>query len=119
LLWFLIEPERLKFSLRSELSTDHAQLCFSVLSIWEIAIKAARQRPDFNIDAVTVRNQLLNSGWKEVDFVGAHAVAVRNLPPLHGDPFDRGLVAQALVENLQLVTGDKLLANYGPVVRLV
>jgi PIN domain nuclease of toxin-antitoxin system len=114
-----MEPARLTRSLRLELSSDGAQLCFSVLSIWEIAIKTARQKPDFNVDAVVVRNQLLNSRWQEVNFVGAHTVAVRNLPPIHSDPFDRGLVAQALVENLQLLTGDKLLANYGPVVRLV
>ena len=114
-----MEPERLTPSLRSELSSNDAKLYFSVLSIWEIAIKAARRKPGFNVDAVIVRNQLLNSRWQELDFVGAHTAAVRNLPALHNDPFDRGLVAQASVENLQLVTCDKLLANYGPVVRLI
>ncbi len=101
------------------MSEGHNILYFSVLSIWEIAIKAALKKPDFDVDAIIVRNQLLNSGWHEIPFIGSHAVAIRNLPHTHGDPFDRGLVAQAIVENMTLLTGDKILADYGAMVRLL
>ena len=50
---------------------------------------------------------------------GAHAVAIASLPPLHRDPFDRMLVAQAMVEGLTLVTADPALAKYPGPVRLV
>jgi PIN domain nuclease of toxin-antitoxin system len=119
LLWFLLKPEKLMASVRQELSEGEHILYFSVLSIWEIAIKTALKKPDFDVDALVVRNQLLKSGWQEIPFVGLHAIAVRNLHHAHGDPFDQGLIAQAIEENLTLLTSDKKLAQYGPMVRMI
>ncbi|MGN6127424.1 MAG: type II toxin-antitoxin system VapC family toxin [Humibacter sp.] len=59
------------------------------------------------------------AGYFEVDITSAHAVAVGELPPIHGDPFDRMLVAQARVEGFTLLTSDKRVAEYGPPSRLV
>ncbi len=50
---------------------------------------------------------------------GAHAVAVAGLPPIHKDPFDRLLVAQAMVEGITLLSSDAAVADYGGVVRRV
>lgn len=89
---------------------------FSVVSLWEVAIKSALGRPDFSVDPRLLRRGLLDNGYAELAMIGEHAVAVASLPPLHRDPFDRLLVAQSLVEGVQLLTSDRALARYpGPI----
>lgn len=91
-------------------------LCFSAVSIWEVAIKAGLGRDDFQVDPDLLRRGLLDNGYVELPMTSAHAVAVRHLPPIHKDPFDRMLVAQATVEGVILLTADAMLAGYpGPV----
>ncbi len=59
---------------------------------------------------------MLDNGYEELPIDGAHAVEAGLLPPLHGDPFDRILIAQARVEGILLLTADKTLARYpGPI----
>jgi PIN domain nuclease of toxin-antitoxin system len=92
------------------------ELFFSAASIWEVAIKSALDRPDFDLDASVFRRALLESGYEEMAITGAHAAAVATLPDLHRDPFDRILVAQAIVEGVTLLTADQALLAYpGPV----
>jgi PIN domain nuclease of toxin-antitoxin system len=92
------------------------QLVFSVVSIIEIAIKFSLGRPDFRMDPQVLRRALLENGYLELDLTGDHAVAVSRLPPIHKDPFDRLLAAQAGVEGLTLLTSDATLARYpGPI----
>jgi PIN domain nuclease of toxin-antitoxin system len=92
------------------------QPVFSVASIWEIAIKQALGRPQFTIDPRLLRGELLNNGYHELPVLGEHAAAVTALPPLHKDPFDRLLIAQATVEGILLLTGDRTVARYpGPI----
>jgi PIN domain nuclease of toxin-antitoxin system len=85
---------------------------FSAAAIWEIAIKSARGRSDFVANAAEVRDALLTSGFRELPITAEHVLAVRDLPPIHRDPFDRLLVAQASVEDLTLVTADGVLEGY-------
>jgi PIN domain nuclease of toxin-antitoxin system len=92
---------------------------FSAASLWEIAIKAALRRADFQIDVGKLRRSLFDNGYSEIAATGAHAAALANLPLIHKDPFDRSLVAQATVEGLTLVTGDPVVAKYPGPVRLV
>ena len=73
-------------------------------------------RPDFRVDARVLRRGLLENGYGELAIAGDHAVAVLNFPPLHRDPFDRMLVAQATVEGVLVLTADALVAQYpGPI----
>lgn len=104
--------------LRRELDDPQSAPIFSTISIWEISIKAAKHA-DFDVDARLSRLTLLESGWRELIFDGEHAVAAGQLPNLHGDPFDRGLLAQAMYEGEELVTADKKMADYGKIVRRV
>lgn len=81
----------------------------SAASEWEVTIKVAIGKlvvPGPLLDVVTA------SGFSPLPIDFAHAAAVGSLPPLHADPFDRMLVAQALVEQLHFVTRDRLLAKY-------
>ena len=102
--------------LRRLLEDPANRLVFSAASIWEIAIKSGLGRPDFDVPSGVFRRGLLEAGYEELPVTGAHAAALQALPPLHRDPFDRILVAQALVESLTLVTADRMILTYpGPV----
>jgi PIN domain nuclease of toxin-antitoxin system len=96
------------------------EVFFSTISIWEIAIKSSLPRfPDFSVDAEKLRRTLIDQGYLELSLMGEHAVAVGGLPHIHGDPFDRILIAQSLVEGLSLITVDKTVARYGGLIQLV
>lgn len=91
-------------------------LVFSAASIWEIAIKSGLGRSDFQADPHLLRRGLIENGYEELEITGAHAAAVWGLPPIHKDPFDRMLVAQATAEGLILLTADAVVAQYpGPI----
>ena len=95
------------------------QLWFSVVSLWEVAIKSGLNRPDFQVDAGILRSGLLSNGYHELPVEGRHCLTIAALPPLHGDPFDRMLLAQAISAGMQLVTADRKLALYeGPITRV-
>src|SRR5271165_3212781 len=119
LIWAAVEPERLSGTATSLVEDENNELVFSAVSLWEIAIKTGRGREDFQIDAGLFRRNLFDNGYAEVTVTGSHAVAVVTLPPLHKDPFDRMLVAQAMIEGLTLVTADPAVAKYPGAIRLV
>ena len=119
LLWAAGEPERLPEQARQLLEAPENELVFSVASLWEVAIKSALGREDFRVDAAVLRRGLIENGYLELPVAGEHAVAVAALPPLHRDPFDRLLVAQALTEPLRLLTADAALAAYSDLVMLL
>ncbi|CAN1536381.1 COG3744 PIN domain nuclease, a component of toxin-antitoxin system (PIN domain) [Caulobacteraceae bacterium] len=119
LLWAVSEPERLSREARSLLEDLENQLVFSVASLWEIAIKRGLGRPDFQVDPRLLRRGLTDNGYRELAITAEHALQIDSLPPIHRDPFDRMLVAQATVEGIVLLTSDDVVARYpGPVRRL-
>ncbi len=86
-----------------------------MVSLWELVIKAGLGREGFQVQPSLLRT-LLDGGFVELPIEAAHVLAVAQLPPLHRDPFDRLLLAQAEREGLLLITADALLARYpGPV----
>ena len=116
LLWAAGVPERLPDDGRALLEDQDAKLFFSAASLWEVAIKSGLGRADLRVDPRVLRRGLLENGYVELAVTGAHAVAVDLLPPIHKDPFDRLLIAQARVEGLTLVTADQVVARYpGPI----
>jgi PIN domain nuclease of toxin-antitoxin system len=90
-----------------------------VISIWEIALKAAAGKLPEQLEPDGIRKILVLAGWTELPFTGEHAVATRSLPMIHSDPFDRALVAQAQCERTTLLTADKLLGGYGTAVSVI
>jgi PIN domain nuclease of toxin-antitoxin system len=119
LLWAAGNPGQLPAEARALLDDPDTEPLFSAASLWEIAIKSGLGRDDFRVDARLLRRGLLDNGYLELPIAGEHAVAVDGLPPIHKDPFDRILVAQATVEGITLLTADPLVAAYpGPVRRV-
>jgi len=116
LLWAAGQPERLSPAARRLLNNPRNELLFSAASLWEIAIKSTLGREDFRVEPRLLRRGLLDHGYVELVVTSQHAVNIDGLPPLHKDPFDRLLLAQALAEGVTLLTGDAQLARYrGPV----
>ena len=116
LLWAAGQPERLSAAARKLLNNPRNELLFSAASLWEIAIKSSLGRKDFTVEPRLMRRGLLDNGYIELPVTSEHAVGIDALPPVHKDPFDRLLLAQALSEGVTLLTGDAPLARYpGPV----
>jgi len=111
-LWLLAEPERLGGHI-SSLEDPGNQLLFSAASSWEIVIKVQLGRlslPDDPERYVPARMRAIGADPLPVQHT--HALAVGELPPLHRDPFDRLLVAQARELRLRIVTADAQIARY-------
>lgn len=119
LLWAAAEPQRLSPQARELLLDPSNQPLFSAASLWEISIKNGLGRSDFNVDPRRLWRMLLANGYRELPIASEHAVAVNDLPPLHKDPFDRILIAQARVEGMPLLTVDKAVTAYGEGIREV
>ena len=109
-------PERLPVQARVLIEHPETEPIVSAASLWEIAIKSGLGRTDFSVDPRLLRRGLRENGYAELDVTGTHATAVDLLPPIHKDPFDRILVAQAQIEGLTLLTTDEVVARYpGPI----
>lgn len=119
LLWAAAEPERLSRAARVLISNPENELFFSAVSIWEVAIKHGLGREDFQVNARVLRRALLDQDYIELPLTGGHAASIDALPPIHKDPFDRLLVAQAMAEGISLLTSDVQLARYAGPVRKV
>ena len=89
---------------------------FSAASLWEVAIKCGRGRAAFTVDPEQLRRKLMRTGLTEVHITSEQAIYVCRLPPIHKDPFDRLLIAQATVEGITLLTSDAVVLQYpGPI----
>jgi PIN domain nuclease of toxin-antitoxin system len=117
LLWAATAPERLGLDL--ELVSTSERL-LSVASVWELAVKQALGKVDLGMAVgAWVTRAAAALAMEILEIKVEHAAAVEHLQPLHRDPFDRMLVAQAGHEHAVLLTRDTALAAYGPVVRLM
>ena len=119
LLWASDHPERLSNAARLLLSDAGNDLFFSPMSIWEVAVKGALGRKDFQLDPRVLRRNLLDNSYLELPLTSEHALAVQGLPPIHKDPIDRLLIAQATVEGILLLTADRQIARYPGAIRKV
>ncbi|MCH8542720.1 MAG: type II toxin-antitoxin system VapC family toxin [Alcanivorax sp.] len=116
ILWAATDPGRLSQDALHLIEAPENTLYFSAASIWEVVIKSGLDRPDFRVDAHLLRRGLIENGYAELPISSQHTLAVSHLPPLHKDPFDRLLVAQAEYEGFLLLTMDDMVARYpGPI----
>jgi PIN domain nuclease of toxin-antitoxin system len=114
--WVAVKDRRVSTRLQKLLADDANDFFFSVINIWEIAVKRSHGRTGYAIDPRDLRQSMLANAFQELQVTGDHAIAVESLPLLHKDPFDRLLIAQAAVEGIILLTADKMVAKYpGPI----
>lgn len=119
LFWYAYYPERLPREAANLMASRDATLLVSWASLWEVAIKTSLGRSTFTARSGPLRRTLLAEGFVILEPTQSHLDQVERLPWHHRDPFDRLLVAQALVEDVKLLTVDKTLAAYGNFVKVV
>jgi PIN domain nuclease of toxin-antitoxin system len=116
LLWAAQKSARMPSEAYKLIGDRDNELVFSVASMWEFGIKYGKAPDQFDTSPNELREALLQNGYVELEISGKHVLGISNLPALHGDPFDRLLIAQAMVEGITLLTADALIARYpGPI----
>ena len=110
LVWTAFEQSKVPPRLRSAIGDPDNTLWFSAATIWELTIKFGSG--GFRYDTRVLRRHALQNGYEELAVTGDHAIQVGTLPPLHKDPFDRILIAQAQFEGFVLLTTDRLIRQY-------
>jgi len=115
-LWAVSDDPRLSDIGRTLIADRANEIYVSVATLWEISIKFSlgRDRPNaMPIGSETAQGYFLSAGYKLLDVAAAHVHALQNLPPVHSDPFDRILLAQAYEVPLRFLTHDQILPLYG------
>ena len=108
-LWWLEDNPSL-LEARREIISNADNLCFiSSATIWEISIKSALGKIDITD---TYIDELRGEGFLELVINWSHARKVKELPPIHADPFDRLLIAQAQIEEMILLSADENIKRY-------
>jgi PIN domain nuclease of toxin-antitoxin system len=117
-IWALTDTRRLNERAKTLIADYTNDVFVSAVSVWEIAIKFTLGKrasaPPFSGEVAL--DAFLAAGFQMLNVTPRHAARLDGLPPLHGDPFDRMLIAQALSEPLRLLTADRALAAYGAMV---
>ncbi|MES2644636.1 MAG: type II toxin-antitoxin system VapC family toxin [Myxococcota bacterium] len=112
-LWAISEPDALSATAR-EAIVDAEEIHLSVVSPWELVIKAALGKLVLRRSVEDICKELEREfGARSLAVTLAHVLEVGRLAPHHGDPFDRLLIAQARVEGLTIVTRDHVFGDYG------
>lgn len=114
LLWWLSDDDALSPAARSVIADPVNEPLVSAASVWEIAIKRALGKLTAPEDLPEL---VIGEGFSWLPITPSHAWKVRELPAHHRDPFDRVLIAQAITEQLPIVTADTRFNNYGVEVR--
>jgi len=109
LVWWLDDPGKLSAGARKAIADPRNDVLVSSASVWELGLKIARGKLQMPDHFLTV---LREDGFSDLAVTNNHAETSIHLPPIHGDPFDRMLIAQVLEEGLVLVTRDQLIQQY-------
>jgi PIN domain nuclease of toxin-antitoxin system len=111
-LWAITDNPNLSDKARTLILAPSSTVWISSVSVWEISIKYSLGRGDMPISGRDALHYFRQAGYRFLSIEPEHAVAVEELPNHHQDPFDRLLVAQALVEPMRLITHDTTVARY-------
>lgn len=118
-LWAITDHPNLSTTARELILSPRATVWISVASIWEISIKHSLGRGEMPVSGKDAIRYFRDAGYQFLAIEPEHAAAIETLPKHHHDPFDRLLVAQALIEPMRLLTHDSNVARYGDTIVLV
>lgn len=115
-LWWSLEPGKIPKKVLERLKNPRNAMYLSAASSWEAQIKVGLGKLVLleSLEKI-IRREITTNGWKALPVTLEHTWKLAELPPLHQDPFDRILIAQALVEGLSIVSKDPVFSAYGDV----
>lgn len=118
-LWAITDNPSLSAKARELILAPRSTVWVSSVSIWEIAIKHSLGRGEMPVSGQAALRYFREAGYRLLAIEPEHAAAVEGLPDHHQDPFDRLLVAQAMVEPMRLMTHDTTVARYSDTIIFV
>ncbi|MBW4424300.1 MAG: type II toxin-antitoxin system VapC family toxin [Nostoc desertorum CM1-VF14] len=112
-IWYVTDNSRLSNQVLEFINDENNEILLSIASLWEIAIKQNLGKLTFNQPfEIFITQQLNLNDFRLLDIKISHVAVVATLPLHHRDPFDRILIAQALVENIPILSADKIFDAY-------
>lgn len=111
LLWYLNNSEQLSDTAKNTINNEK-NVSVSIISFWEIALKKNLGKLKISCSIEELENLCSKKNIKILPINSAHLDKLSNLPPIHNDPFDRLIIAQAIIENLIIITKDKIIPKY-------
>ena len=111
LLWYLNNSEQLSDTAKNIINNEK-NVSVSIISFWEIALKKNLGKLKISCSIEELENLCSKKNIKILPIKSAHLDKLSNLPPIHNDPFDRLIIAQAIIENLIIITKDKIIPKY-------
>jgi len=108
----ITDSPKLSKKARELIESPKSSVWISAATVWEVAIKHGLGRGDMPVSSQDALRYFQESGYRFLPVEPEHAAAVEDLPTHHGDPFDRILVAQAIIEPMRLITHDPVVARY-------
>ncbi len=112
LIWFLNGDDQISTTARNSIEKENNIKLISVATIWEIAIKNSLNKLRFAKGLRHFYNMIDDNGFEVLPLSTGHAIELSTLEFIHRDPFDRMIVAQAIIENLTIVTKDEQIQKY-------
>lgn len=110
LLWWLTDDPALGEKARAQIAEPENAILVSAASLWEIAVKQGIGK--IEADIAEIEKSIADQGMVRIGIDADHLIELVSLPPLHRDPFDRMLIAQARAEDVPLMTADTQIAAY-------
>jgi PIN domain nuclease of toxin-antitoxin system len=112
-LWWFAQPERLNEDVITQIDDESNELWLSVASVWEMGIKVAIGKLPLPepLDSY-ISSRMVQLGMRSLSITASHAILASTLPLHHRDPFDRMLIAQAIAEDMMLVSADPMFRQY-------
>lgn len=113
-LWMAAGSDRITPTARALIEDADTELVLSAVSVWELSIKWALGKLPLPVSPEEfVQTTTAQGGMRRLAIEFDHVIKVASLPPIHSDPFDRLLVAQAMCTGLPLLTGARTIGRYG------
>ncbi|MDR1938909.1 MAG: type II toxin-antitoxin system VapC family toxin [Tannerellaceae bacterium] len=111
-IWFIEADDKLPLSVRNVMEDARNSLAVSIASFWEITIKMSLQKLTLSGSIETMINKALSVGFEILPIESSHLVTLSVLDFFHRDPFDRMIIAQAIDENMGVISSDSIFELY-------
>jgi PIN domain nuclease of toxin-antitoxin system len=105
-IWFVENDDQLSLSLKQYIDNIQNEIYVSIATLWEIAIKVSLGKLEMSIDILTLIAKIEENGFVILPILPSHSLCVSKLPFHHRDPFDRMLIAQAITEQIYVISKD-------------